>query len=112
PARPLTIRSQESNDDPLAGPSFSRLPMRIFLLRARSTLPHTSMFARHTPLGLSRKTRCLHWPNSGRGERRSIPQLVGVQRGGLTCRSCFHLSLCYCISSSCCWTLTQAYPTQ
>jgi hypothetical protein len=86
--------------------------MRIFLLRARSTLPHTSMFARHTPLGLSRKTRCLHWPNSGRGERRSIPQLVGVQRGGLACRSCFHLSLCYCISSSCCWTITQAYPTQ
>lgn len=54
----------------------------------------------------------LHWLNSGRGERRSIPQLVGVQRGGLACRSYFHLSLCYCISSSCCWTLTQAYPTQ
>jgi hypothetical protein len=29
---------------------FSRLPMRIFLLRARSLL-HTSMFARHTPSG-------------------------------------------------------------
>jgi hypothetical protein len=39
----------------LVGAPFSGLSMRIFLLRARSTSPHTSMFVRHTPLGLSRK---------------------------------------------------------
>ena len=62
--------------DTLVGSSFSRLSMRIFLLRARSTSPHTSMFVKHTPLGLSQKDGCLHRPNSGLGERGSIPELV------------------------------------
>jgi hypothetical protein len=86
----------------LVGAPFSGLSMRIFLLRARSTSPHTSMFVRHTPLGLSRKGWCLHRPNSGRGERGPIPPLVGVQRAGLAYRSHFHSSLCCCIISSCC----------
>jgi hypothetical protein len=45
------------------------------------------------------KTGCLHWPNSGSGGGGSIPQLVGVQRGGLACRSHFHF-IYLCITAS------------
>src|SRR5271156_2641616 len=64
---------QELSQIRFVGASFSGLSMRIFLLRARSTSPHASMFMGHTSLGLSPKDGCLHRPNSGRGKRGSIP---------------------------------------